>query len=85
MRYFFMSVKQIHLATVVRVNWLQNVLTWIVNLNAFERLAHFLRSAHNSEKLDLHRDEFCVLTEFVRLLAETSWLKHDVASRALFI
>lgn len=85
MCYFLVSVKQIHLATEVRLNWQLNVLRWIVNLNAFERLAYFLSAAYNTKELDLHGDEFCVLTEFVRLLAETGWLKHDVASRALFI
>lgn len=81
----FISVKQRYFASEVRMNRRENVLGWIMDLDALERLAELQGATKNTEELDLHGYKVSILAKLVGLLAETSGLEHDVPRCTWFI
>jgi len=53
---------------------LTDVLSRVIDLDAFKRLAEFGGLADDSKELDFHWDEVSVLAESVGLLSEACWL-----------
>lgn len=75
-----MAVEQRYFAGEVRVDRRLDILSWVVNLHTFQRLAQLQGPAEHAKELDLHRNRVSVLTQLVRFLSEASRLEHDVAS-----
>ena len=77
-RNLFIGIKEAYFASVVGCDLFDDVLSWVINLDAVKRLAEFSRLTNNTKELDFHGYEISVLAKFIWALSKASWLKHHV-------